>query len=84
MIHEWGYMYNINNISAAFSHKICTNFKKNGNHAFSHSSYQILFYENFVSHLEGPTEQFGMNLIGPRLIVFLRDFSHSLSFHVFS
>ena len=32
-----------------------------GNNAFSHSPYQISFEENFVSHSEGPTEQFGMN-----------------------
>ena len=32
-----------------------------GNHAFSRSPYQISFEENFVSHSEGPTEQFGMN-----------------------
>ena len=37
-----------------------------GNHAFSHSPYQISFEENFVSHSEGPTEQFGMDLKGPR------------------
>ena len=37
-----------------------------GNHEFSCSPYQISFEENFVSHSEGPTEQFGMNLIGPR------------------
>ena len=30
-----------------------------GNHAFSCE-------ENFISHSEGPTEQFGMNLKGPR------------------
>ena len=34
--------------------------------AFSGSPYQISFEENFVSHPEGPTEQFGMNLKGPR------------------
>ena len=37
-----------------------------GNHAFSHSRYQISFKENSVSHSEGPTNQFGMNLKGPR------------------
>ena len=37
-----------------------------GNHAFSRSQYLISFEENFVSHYEGPTEQFGMNLKGPR------------------
>ena len=37
-----------------------------GNHAFSRSPYQISFVENFVLHSEGPTEQFGMNLKGPR------------------
>ena len=37
-----------------------------GNHAFSRSPYQISFEENFVSHFEGPTEQFDMNLKGPR------------------
>ena len=36
------------------------------NHASSRSSYQISFKENFVSHSEGPTEQVGMNLKGPR------------------
>ena len=36
-----------------------------GNHAFSRSPYQISFEENFVSHSEGPTKQFGMNLKGP-------------------
>ena len=37
-----------------------------GNHAFSHSPYQLSFEENLVSHSEGPTELFGMNLKGPR------------------
>ena len=37
-----------------------------GNHAFSRSPYQISFEENLVSHSEGPTELFGMNLKGPR------------------
>ena len=37
-----------------------------GNHAFSHSRYQVSFKENFVSHSEGPTEPFGMNLKDPR------------------
>ena len=37
-----------------------------GNHAFSHSPYLISCEENFMSHSEGPTEQFGMNLKGPR------------------
>ena len=37
-----------------------------GNHAFLRSLYQPSFEENFVSHSEGPTEQFGMNLKGPR------------------
>ena len=37
-----------------------------GNHAFSRSPYQISFEEYFVSHSEGPTEQFRMNLKGPR------------------
>ena len=37
-----------------------------GYHTFSLSPYQISFKENFVSHSEGPTEQFGMNLKGPR------------------
>ena len=37
-----------------------------GNHAFSRRQYQISFEENFVLHSEGPTEQFGMNLKGPR------------------
>ena len=35
-----------------------------GNHAFSRSPYQISFEENFVSHSEGPTKQFGTNLKG--------------------
>ena len=38
-----------------------------GNHAFSRSPYQTSFEENFVSHFEGPTEQFGINLERPRL-----------------
>ena len=29
-----------------------------GNHAFSHSPYQNIFENNFVSHLGGPNEQF--------------------------
>ena len=37
-----------------------------GNHAFSRSSCQFSFDKNFVSHSEGPTEQFGMNFTGPR------------------
>ena len=37
-----------------------------GNHAFSHTPYQISIEENFVSNSEGPTEQFCMNLKGPR------------------
>ena len=37
-----------------------------GYHAFSRRPYQVYFEENFVSHSEGPTEQFGMNLKGPR------------------
>ena len=37
-----------------------------GNHAFSSSPYQISFEENFIIHSEGPIEQFGMNLKGPR------------------
>ena len=37
-----------------------------GNHAFSRSPCQISFEKNFVSHYEGPTELFGMNLKGPR------------------
>ena len=36
-----------------------------GNHAFSLSPYLISCEENFISHFEGPTEQFGMNLKGP-------------------
>ena len=31
-----------------------------------YENYQISFEENFVSHSEGPTEQFGMNSKGPR------------------
>ena len=51
-----------------------------GNHAFSRSPYQISFEENFASHFDGPTELFGMKVLGvqdrsylnpsPRLIVF--------------
>ena len=37
-----------------------------GNHAISCSPYQISFEENFVSHFDGPTELFGMNLKYPR------------------
>ena len=37
-----------------------------GNHAFTRSPYQISFEENFVSHSESPTEQFKINLKGPR------------------
>ena len=37
-----------------------------GNHAFLHSPYQISCKENLVSHSESPTEQFGMDLKGPR------------------
>ena len=37
-----------------------------GKHAFSLSPYHISFRENFVSHSEGPTEPFGMNLKVPR------------------
>ena len=37
-----------------------------GNHAFSGSLYHISFEENFISHSEGPTEQFGLTLRGPR------------------
>ena len=36
-----------------------------GNHAFSRSTYQISFEENFVLHSEGLIKQFGMNLKGP-------------------
>ena len=36
------------------------------NHAFSRSPYQISFKENFVSNSESPTEQFCINLKGPR------------------
>ena len=39
---------------------------RHGKEAFSSSPYQISFEENLVSHSEGPTEQFGMNLKGPR------------------
>ena len=50
-----------------------------GNHAFLRSPYLISCEENFVSHSDCPTEQFGMNLgvqdrsylnPFPRLIVF--------------
>ena len=37
-----------------------------GIHAFSRSPYLISYEKNFISHSEGPTEQFGMNLKGPR------------------
>ena len=37
---------------------------RHGNHAFSRSPYLISCEENFISHSEGPTEQFGMNLKG--------------------
>ena len=37
-----------------------------GNHAFSRSPYLISCEENFILQFEGPTEQFGMNLKGPR------------------
>ena len=36
-----------------------------GNHAFSRRPYLIICEKNFISHFEGPTEQFGMNLKGP-------------------
>ena len=39
-----------------------------GNHAFSQSPYQNVFEENFVSHSEGPTKQFGMKLKCPRSV----------------
>ena len=39
-----------------------------GNHAFSPSQCLISCEENFISHSEGPTEQFGMNLKGPRSV----------------
>ena len=39
---------------------------RHGNHAFSGSPYLISCEENFFSHSEGPTEQFGMNLKGPK------------------
>ena len=38
-----------------------------GNHASSGSQYQISFEENFISRSEDPTEQFGMDLKGPRI-----------------
>ena len=31
-----------------------------------HRAHSKMFEENFVAHSEGPTEQFGMNLKGPR------------------
>ena len=37
-----------------------------GNHAVSRSPLQISFEDDFVSHFEGLTEQFDMNLKGPR------------------
>ena len=37
-----------------------------GNHAFSLNPYLISCEENFISHFEGPTGQFGVNLKGPR------------------
>ena len=36
------------------------------NHAFSLSPYIISCEENFFSYFEGPNEQFGMYLKGPR------------------
>ena len=36
------------------------------NHAFSRSPCLINCQENFILHSEGPTEQFGMNLKGPK------------------
>ena len=38
---------------------------RHGNHAFSRSPYLISCKENFISHSEGLTEQFGMNSKGP-------------------
>ena len=37
-----------------------------GNHAFSRCPHQVSFEENFITHYVDPTEQFGMNLKGPR------------------
>ena len=37
-----------------------------GNHAFLRSPYLISCEENFIHILRDPTEQFGMNLKGPR------------------
>ena len=37
-----------------------------GNHAFLRIPYLISCEENFISHSDCPTEQFGMNLKGPR------------------
>ena len=37
-----------------------------GNRLYDSSPYLISCEENFISHSEGPTEQFGMNLKGPR------------------
>ena len=31
-----------------------------------HIAHTKMLFENLVSHLEGPTEQFGMHLKGPR------------------
>ena len=39
---------------------------RHGKHAFSRSTFQISFEDTFVSHSEGLTEQFGMNLKGHR------------------
>ena len=36
-----------------------------GNHAILRSPYLISCEENFISHSDCPTEQFGMNLKGP-------------------
>ena len=36
------------------------------NHAFLRIPYLISCEENFISHSDCPTEQFGMNLKGPR------------------
>ena len=37
-----------------------------GIHALSRSPYLISCEKNFILHFEGPTEQFGLNLKGPR------------------
>ena len=67
----------------------------NRNHAFSYSRYQNVWWEP-LSHSEGPNEQFGMDVKGPRSAGYIVPqplpkansfyviFPHFLSFHVYS